>query len=131
MTAPYNPLHHGAGLGIAIEAAQPDLTLVGYTTAGLDIGPSLAMQRGLPMFAYCLKATVDGAGVHVESQIYGGKLKSSSHAALPAMLMMNAGAFRDAPAPEARTAEVIDLPVSAITGRNPVRVRNSAGSKRS
>lgn len=115
-TTPYHPLHHSAGLGMAIDAAKPDLTLVGYTTAGLDIGPALAMQIGLPMFAYCLKATCDGAEVHVESQIYGGKLKTSSRSALPAMLMLNAGAFRDAPALDARTAEVIDLPVSDTTG---------------
>jgi electron transfer flavoprotein alpha subunit len=111
--APYNPAQHGAGLGLAIDRAQPDLTLVGYTTAGLDIGPSIAMQRSLPMFAYCLNAKVDGTGVQVESQIYGGKLKSSSHSAFPALLMMNAGAFRDAPEPQARDTEVVELSIGA------------------
>lgn len=110
---PYNPMEHRAGLAAAIEHASPDLILVGYTTAGLDVGPAVAMARDLPMYAYCLSASGGEGGVQVESQIYGGKLKSSAHSAFPAMLMMNAGAFRDAPESGARVPEVITLSIGA------------------
>lgn len=112
----YNPAQHAAGLEAAIAQSSPDLILLGYTTAGLDIGPVIAMRRALPMLAYCLSAQVDAGGVHVESQIYGGKLTSSAHAAFPAMLMMNAGAFRDAPAASGRATEVVNLSLPAPSG---------------
>lgn len=111
--APYNPAQHAAGLEAAIAQSKPDLILIGYTTAGLDIGPLVAMKRALPMLAYCLSAAVDGDTVRVDSQIYGGKLTSSAHSTLPAMLMMNAGAFRDAPAPGGKATEVVKLSVTA------------------
>lgn len=111
--APYNPAQHAAGLEAAIAQSQPDLILVGYTTAGLDIGPLVAMKRALPMLAYCLSAAVDGDTVRVDSQIYGGKLTSSAHSTLPAMLMMNAGAFRDAPAPAGKATQIVNLSVAA------------------
>lgn len=114
--AAYNPAQHAAGLEAAIAQSSPDLILLGYTTAGLDIGPVIAMRRALPMLAYCLSADADAAGIRVESQIYGGKLTSSSHAAFPAMLMMNAGAFRDAPAASGRTTEVVNLSLPAPIG---------------
>lgn len=112
----YNPATHAAGFEAAIAQSAPDLVLVGYTTAGLDIGPLIAMKRGLPMLAYCLSAAVDAGGVRVESQIYGGKLTSSSQADFPAMLMMNAGAFRDAPAATGRTTEVVNLSLPSPSG---------------
>lgn len=111
----YNPAQHAAGLDAAIAQSVPDLILVGYTTAGLDIGPLIAMKRGLPMLAYCLSVAIDASGVRVESQIYGGKLTSSSQTGFPAMLMINAGAFRDAPAAEGTTTEVVQLSVPAAS----------------
>lgn len=110
--AAYNPAQHAAGLEMAMAQSAPDLILVGYTTAGLDIGPLVAMKRALPILAYCLSAAVDAGGVRVESQIYGGKLTSSSHSAFPALLMMNAGAFRDAPEGAGNTTEVVNLSVA-------------------
>lgn len=111
--APYNPAQHAARLEAAIAQSQPDLILIGYTTAGLDIGPLVAMKRALPMLAYCLSAAVDGDTVRVDSQIYGGKLTSSAHSTLPAILMMNAGAFRDAPAPAGKATQIVNLSVAA------------------
>lgn len=114
--AAYNPAQHTAAFEAAVAQSLPDLVLVGYTTAGLDMGPVIAMKRAMPMLAYCLSAEVDADSVRVESQIYGGKLTSSSHSAFPAMLMMNAGAFRDAPAPASRATEVVNLAVPAPAG---------------
>lgn len=114
--APYNPVDHAAALAQAVDQATPDLVLVGYTTAGLDVGPLVAMQKALPLCAYCTSARVTGDAVQVESQIYGGKLASQAHVSFPAMLMMNAGAFAKAPAPAPRSAKVVDLTVAAQPG---------------
>lgn len=114
--APYNPSAHAAGLEAAIAASAPDLIFVGYTTGGLDIGPSVAMKHALPLLAYCLSAQADASGVKVESQIYGGKLTSSSHSTFPAMLMMNAGAFRDAPLGNGKATEVVALSLPLVPG---------------
>lgn len=114
--AAYNPVEHAATLAEAATQASADLIILGYTTAGLDIGPLVAMQKGLPMFAYCLTAAVSGDMVHVESQIYGGKLTSTAQSPFPAMLMMNAGAFAKMPAPAAREAEIVDLSIVTSAG---------------
>lgn len=113
---PYTPTEHAGALAEAAAQSAPDLILVAYTSAGLDLGPVVAMQRNLPMFAYCLSARVDGSTVHVESQIYGGKLKSSSSAAMPAVLMMNAGAFRSAAPADARDATVTEVSANTASG---------------
>ncbi len=110
--APYNPVDHGTALAEAVSQESPDLILVNYTTAGLDISSRVAMQMGLPLFAYCLNASVTGSTVQVKSQIYGGKLTSSARSELPAMLMMNAGAFSGTPAPAPRDADVVNLSIT-------------------
>ena len=114
--APYNPVDHGATVAEAVAQYAPDLVLINYTTAGLDIGPRLAMQKRLPLFAYCLSASVDGNSVKVESQIYGGKLTTSATTELPAMLMINAGTFASVDVPPSREATVTELTVEQTSG---------------
>lgn len=119
--APYNPAAHGLCLSQAIAEAAPDLVLMGYTTSGLDLGPAIAMRHGMPLFSYCLSVRVDGDAIEAESQIYGGKLVSSSRAGLPAVVMMNAGAFREPEGAAGRKPEIVTLEAPAGLSDLPLR----------
>ncbi|WP_374379637.1 electron transfer flavoprotein subunit alpha/FixB family protein [Dongia sp.] len=106
----YNPTIHGAYLDAAIDQSKPDLVLLGYTTSGLDLGPVVAMRRNLPVLSYCTAVRVADGRVEVDSQIYGGKLISTAQAALPSILLVNAGAFREADGTPNQSADIVELP---------------------
>jgi electron transfer flavoprotein alpha subunit len=109
----YNPAVHAACLTAAVETASPDLVMMGYTTMGLDLGPVVAARKKMPLFSYCSSVSVDGATIDVDSQIYGGKLVSNAKADLPALVMVNAGVYREADEPIAGDAEVVALDAPA------------------
>lgn len=114
---PYNPAVHAAWLEQAIAQSNPDLVLIGNSTSGIDLGPLTAIRRDLPLIAYCTALRVDGGAIEAQSQIYGGKLVATSRAELPAMAMVNPGAFAEEAA-DGRTAEVVALsaPAGGIAG---------------
>lgn len=116
--AVYNPQSHAILLAAAVEAAQPDLILLGYTTSGLDLGPVIAVQRNLPLLSYCTAIrTVDGK-LSVNNQVYGGKLIAATEATLPAVLLVNAGAFSESASGQSRQAEVTELQLPAGSAAN-------------
>ncbi|MEX2692999.1 electron transfer flavoprotein subunit alpha/FixB family protein [Rhizobium mongolense] len=104
----YNPAGHIASIDALIEHTSPDLVLLGYCTAGLDIGPYVAMKRNLPLVSYCTDIRIEGAEVEAESQIYGGKMKATSKISLPAVLVVNPGVYREADVSTA-IAEIIHV----------------------
>ncbi len=91
----YNPASHGACLNEIVAQNGFDLVLFGCTTSGLDLGPVLAFRQDMPLLSYCTSVRVSGGRVEADSQIYGGKLVSTAEAALPAVLLVNAGAFAE------------------------------------
>lgn len=105
----YNSATHSACLNEAITHSDPDLILLGYTTSGLDLGAAIAMTRDLPLLSYCSAVRVSGNKVEVDSQIYGGKLVSTAESTLPAILLINSGAFRESEGVQGRVPEVIEL----------------------
>ena len=105
----YTSARHGAWLDRAIDESKPDLVLLGYTTSGLDLGPAVAMRRDLPLASYCAAVRPGDGTVEVDSSIYGGKLVSTVSAALPAILLINAGAFEEAGASAAGSAKIVEL----------------------
>lgn len=113
--APYDPAAHAAALSAAIAAAGPDLVLMGYTTAGLDLGPVVAIRHDLGLVSYCQTARAGDGAVDTESQIYGGKLIARAATPLPALLLMNVGAFAEA-APAPGQPEVVTLEAAAPQG---------------
>ena len=107
--AGYNPQLHAALMTAAVEAAQPDLILLGYTTSGLDLGPVLAIQRNLPLLSYCTAIRAADGKLSVDNQVYGGKLIATTETELPAVLLVNAGAYSENTPDQSRQAEVTEL----------------------
>lgn len=93
--SPYLPQAHAAVLAAVVAERQPDLVLVGYTGAGLDLAPSLATRTGRPLLAYCRTLRLNGDTLLAEAQAYGGKLVASLAAPLPAVAMVMPGAFAE------------------------------------
>lgn len=118
--AQYNPAAHAACLEAAIRETNPDLVLLAYTTAGLDVGPHVAIRTDRPLVSYCVKVTAEDGAVSTQSQMYGGKLIASARTPLPAMLMVNPGVFREEDAGSAPAGTVQPLAVPAALDILPV-----------
>ena len=90
----YLPDAHGAALQAAIRARNPDLVLLSYGTAGLDIAPAAAHACDLPLICNAVELRLEDAALAVRSQIYGGKLEANALVPLPAIVMAMPGAAR-------------------------------------
>ena len=115
---PYNPQLHAALMASAVEAAQPDLILFGYTTSGLDLGPVLAIRHNLPLLSYCTAISAADNKLSVDNQVYGGKLVATTETALPAVLLVNAGTYSESTPDQARQADVTELQLPADAPAN-------------
>lgn len=109
----YNPSIFAACMNGIVQAQQPDLILFGYCTAGLDLAPYIAINRDLPLVSYCTAIRLDGRDVETESQIYGGKMVATSKSAMPAILVVNPGAYREAEPSTANQSEIVAIPLPA------------------
>jgi len=47
--ADFNPDTHAAAVGVAIEHAQPELTLIGNTSMGMDLASTLSVNLRRPL----------------------------------------------------------------------------------
>ena len=90
----YLPHSHGAGLQAAIAARRPDLVLMSYGTASLDLAPVAAHGCDLPLICQAVALRRDGEGLAVRSQLYGGKLVAECRVPLPAIAVAMPGAAR-------------------------------------
>ena len=90
----YLPDAHAAALQAAIRARDPDLVLLSYGTAGLDIAPPAAHACKLPLICHVVELQREGSDLTVRSQIYGGKLDANSRVPLPAIIVAMPGAAR-------------------------------------
>lgn len=79
---------------IAAEAAA--LVLIPYSANGLDVAAEVAARTGWPLISYVNAVKRDGDSLSVTAQMYGGKLLAGCEVALPAILMINPGAFAEA-----------------------------------
>lgn len=109
--SPYLPEAHAAVLVALTEARQPDLVLLGYTSAGLDLAPATALRAGRPLAAYCRTLTLDGDNLIARAQVYGGKLLAEVTAPLPAIACLMPGAYAEDAGRAAGTPECVALPV--------------------
>ncbi len=87
----YAALLHGA-----VVKESPDLVLVPYSASGLDVASSLAARTGWPLVSYVSHMERAGESLSVTAQIYGGKILANCAVDLPAVLMINPGAFPEA-----------------------------------
>jgi electron transfer flavoprotein alpha subunit len=72
---------------------DPGLVLVPYSASGLDVAAALAAHTGWPLVSYVSNARRDGQRCTVTAQMYGGKILAECDVTLPAILMVNPGAY--------------------------------------
>jgi electron transfer flavoprotein alpha subunit len=72
--ADFNAEAYRKVLARVIEKRKPRLTLIGHTSCGIDLAPSLAIKSGLPLATDCIDMRLEGGRLSVTRQVYGGKL---------------------------------------------------------
>jgi electron transfer flavoprotein alpha subunit len=129
--SPFLPEAHAAVLAAAIEARQPDLVLCGYTTAGLDLAPAMAVRTGRALAAYCRTLSLEDGRLAAAAQVYGGKLSAEIDAPLPAIASVVPGAFAEEAGRAGGTPERMMLPppdaLNALRTRVVEEVQPAAG----
>ena len=70
----FNPQGHAAVFTSVITSRGPAITLVPYTSIGMDIASVAAAATDLPLVSYCLGIDVDD-GLAATCQLYGGKVE--------------------------------------------------------
>lgn len=57
-----------------VRQREPRMVLLGTTTAGMDLGPALAMAWNAPVVSYVIDLVIEDGTLVATAQIYGGKL---------------------------------------------------------
>ena len=57
-----------------ITEHNPTLTLIGHTSFGVDLAPSLAASMNMPLATDCIELKYEGGVLSVTRQMYGGKV---------------------------------------------------------
>jgi electron transfer flavoprotein alpha subunit len=70
----FNPQGHAAVFTDLMKSREPAITLVPYTSIGMDIASVAAAATDLPLVSYCLAVNAD-EGLSATCQLYGGKVE--------------------------------------------------------
>ncbi len=70
----FNPQGHAAVFTELISSRQPLITLIPYTSVGMDIASVAAAATDLPLVSYCVAVSA-ASGLTGTCQIYGGKVE--------------------------------------------------------
>ncbi len=114
--SPYLPEAHVAALTEAIRSRDPQVVLVGNTSAGIDVAAGAAAATQRPLVAYCTGLAVDGEAVVAHSQVYGGKLVATTRTEGPGVFTVVAGAFPGAEGQSGGKAAEATLAAPATLG---------------
>ena len=57
-----------------IRERKPILTMIGHTSYGIDLAPSLAVELNLPLATDCIDLEFEGDNLIITRQMYGGKV---------------------------------------------------------
>jgi electron transfer flavoprotein alpha subunit len=71
----FNPQGHASLFSDVLEARQPAITLVPYTSVGMDVGNHVSASCDLPLVSYCLKVEATD-GLTATCQLYAGKVEA-------------------------------------------------------
>jgi electron transfer flavoprotein alpha subunit len=124
--SPYNPQAHALAMRVAVETCAPDVVLMGYTSAGLDLGSYISIKTELPVVGYCTELAVEGATLNATSQLYRGKLNAVTRTPLPAVAVLVPGNWDEKEGQSGGRAEVSSLPVPASLDSLRVSVASSS-----
>jgi len=63
-------------LSSIIKQRRPKLVLIGHSSFGMDLAPSLAIELGVPVITDCIDVTIVSDNITVTRSIYNGKLNA-------------------------------------------------------
>ncbi|MEN8040555.1 MAG: electron transfer flavoprotein subunit alpha/FixB family protein [Actinomycetota bacterium] len=113
----FNPQGHAAIFTTLVQAREPAIVLLPYTSVGMDVASIVATATDLPLVSYCLDLDASG-GLTATCQLYGGKVEVDveidGDRAIFAMLSGSASAD-DGRAGGAGAIESIDAAVSDLS----------------
>lgn len=95
------------------------IVMIPYSANGLDVASSVAALLNWPLVSYVDRVEHDGGSLSVVAQLYGGKVLAECRVPLPAVLMINPGAFKEADATPIAAGRVrtIDISEHVAAGR--------------
>ncbi len=70
----FNSIPYQKALSSLLSKYQPQLTLIGHTAFGMDLAPSLAVEKGVPLATDCMGLSYEGRSLKVTRSVYGGKV---------------------------------------------------------
>jgi electron transfer flavoprotein alpha subunit len=102
-----------------VSAEDPGLVLVPYSASGLDVAADIAVRTGWPLVSYVNEIRRDADGLTVSAQMYGGKILAECAVTLPAILMINPGAYPEAAmsAVDATRVQTLDADAAVAAGK--------------
>jgi len=59
-----------------IDEHKPLITMIGHTSAGMDLAPSLAAAKGIPLATDCIDIKLEGEKLSVIRQLFNGKINA-------------------------------------------------------
>ncbi|HUT70421.1 MAG TPA: electron transfer flavoprotein subunit alpha/FixB family protein [Desulfatiglandales bacterium] len=115
--AQYSAEHYLAVMERLLGERKPVLTLIGHTAAGMDLAPALATRLSLPLVTDCVEVSLEGGGLAVLRQIYGGKINAhlSMKPAESYLLTLRPGTF-DGEADQGKSGGVETISAPPWTG---------------
>jgi len=71
----FNPQGHAAAFAGLVADRQPKVTLLPYTSVGMDVASATSAGCDLPLVSYCLDVDAQN-GLSATCQLYGGKIEA-------------------------------------------------------
>lgn len=113
----FSPEPYLAVLSSLIASENPRAVLVGSTSIGLDVGPTLAARLDAPIVIGCQRIEAEADTLRVTSSVCGGKMLGDVEVtAAPAILIVLPGSFRPCDEPGRAQVEKTPSPVSLQPG---------------
>ncbi|MEQ1941510.1 electron transfer flavoprotein subunit alpha/FixB family protein [Mesorhizobium sp. VNQ89] len=108
-----------------IAAEGAGAVVVPYSANGLDVASAVAVRTGWPLISYVDQIERNGDTLSVVARMYAGKVLAECEAPLPAVLMVNPGAFKEAdiaPIPPERVQVADASSAVATSGARPIAI---------
>ncbi len=76
--ANFNPETYSKALAEVVKSQQPGVTLVPYSSMGMDMASAISVDLDLPLISYGVDVKAEGGAITAVSQLYGGKMNVES-----------------------------------------------------